>query len=128
MWSDGEGIASMTLDATDWVIPIQPTGQNDIVRWHPATLASYDKGVVVAGDFSGSLTIGLKSLTTGGAPSLDTTDIFVAKITSAGMLGSFVKLGGPQRESVHGIGILADGRVVVAGETGGRGWLTTTSL
>lgn len=84
------------------------------VRSHAAdAAASAGGGVVVAGDFAGTLTAGAHSASARGG------DGFVAWLDAAGAAQRLVSFGGAGEDRATAVAIAADGSVAVAGQVGG---------
>lgn len=99
------------------------TGGSSIVR---ALLADGAGGYVVAGDFSGTLTLGSFTLTNTG------DDIFVARLNAAGTCTQAVQAGGAGTRSMRKLTLDLNGGVAVAGTfssaTAAFGPVTLTNL
>ncbi|HSO37168.1 MAG TPA: hypothetical protein VLT33_31800 [Labilithrix sp.] len=83
---------------------------------------------IFAGDFTGKITIDGVDFATKSAPGKDDVDIFVVRFDHAGKMIGHQQLGDGSHEKAVGVALLPNHRVVVAGESNNKGYLTAISL
>lgn len=103
-------LAVSSLQAQSWQWAVAPAVSGPNQSLCPAVVVDGAGNTIVAGTFTGTMTLGSFTLTSAGS-----NDLFVAKLSQAGIWTQAVRAGGPDYEYATDLALAPTGEVIVAG-------------